>query len=193
MKRELAILFGVLGPFAVLVALGFLYTSTSTPPEPLPTPVNEPSRVVDVPVTSESSRPAPQAAGSGAEANDGTGGPVAPVAARPVTDAGVEDEPLPPEVAAPLRAITPEFTRCFADVGSRAQAPVDVTLRFRPTRDGGFSDTELTSTWQDPYLTACLTDVLEEVGWAPTGRETFERATHVFHFHAGLRAPPKAH
>jgi hypothetical protein len=191
-RRELAILFGVLGPFALLVALGFAYTSKA--PEPLSTPVNEPPLPVR---TGEGVAPVGRQPTAVALSVQPTEARALPVEARDaggaVVDAGLPDEPLPPELAAPIGAITPEFTRCFDDQRSRAQAPVDVTLRFRPTRDGGFADTELTSTWQDPYLTACLTDVLDEVGWVPTGRETFERATHVFHFHAGLRAPPKAH
>lgn len=182
MKRELAILLGVLGPFAVLVALAFAYTSRA--PEALPTLVNEPAPSVRA---EEHHAPAVRVAEVRAPTVRPVEGPA------PTADAGPEAEPLPPEIAEPIRAITPEFTRCFADQRSRAQAQVDVTLKFRPTRDGGFAETSLTSTWQDPYLTACLTDVLEEVGFHPTGRETFEPATHVFHFQPPLRAPPKAH
>ncbi len=166
MRRELLVLLGVLVPFAALVALGFWFLEA--PATPGATVVNQASPPPPPPPPPPTARPPP------------------PVVVAPI-DAG--EEALPEAIAAPIRALDAEFRRCFDDQRARAQGPVEVTLAFRPTPDGGFAETSLRSSWQDPYLTACLEDVLAEVTFTPTGRETFRPTTHVFHFDRVLRHP----
>ena len=93
----------------------------------------------------------------------------------PVIDAGPR---FPPELAAPLKAILPEVRRCFAD--QHFKQVHEVQVRFTPTRDGGFDQVSVDE--QNPYLAACLEDVLIEVTWHPEGPETFTPASHTFSF-----------
>ena len=58
-------------------------------------------------------------------------------------------------------------------------------MRFTPLADGGFAGARVEKdTGQDPYLDACLVDVFEELGFTPTGRETFREATYTFRWGA---------
>jgi hypothetical protein len=99
-------------------------------------------------------------------------------------DAG-HDEPYPPQLAVPLRAVEPEVRLCFEDQRARAPADLSVTVRFTPTPDGGFEHISLKSSWQDPYLEACLHDVFAEVSFTPSGAEAFAAASHTFHLSRG--------
>jgi hypothetical protein len=89
----------------------------------------------------------------------------------------------PPELAAALQAVEPQVRTCFADQRARAPAEVSITVTFTPTRDGGFAGVAVSTSWQDPYLTACVEDVFDEVGFHPSGRETFAPARHTFELH----------
>lgn len=85
---------------------------------------------------------------------------------------------LPPELAAPLRAVFPEVHRCFAD--QHFKRGHEVRVRFTPTRDGGFDQVQVDE--QNPYLASCLEDVFAEVRWQPSGAETWAPAMHTFSY-----------
>lgn len=154
MRRELAIIGSVLVPFAVLVVLGLWWSARSLDAPPTP----------HVVAPTADAAPAPPRTAE------------TPAAA----DAG---RPIPPELAAPLSAVRTEVLRCFTDQRARAPGPVTVTMAFTPTRDGGFSGVTVERTsWEDPYLRACLEDVFEELSFEPSGRETFAPATFTFDF-----------
>ena len=85
---------------------------------------------------------------------------------------------FPPELAAPLKALLPEVHRCFVD--QHFKQVHEVKVHFTPTRDGGFARVSVDE--QNPYLAACLEDVLVEVTWHPEGPETFAPASHTFSF-----------
>jgi hypothetical protein len=159
MRRELVIILGVLVPFAVLVSVGWLWQSTPAPPFVQSRP---PSTQTPTPVS-------PFDAGLLEEA--------VLVDRGPVPDAGLS---YPPQLAVPLRVVEPLVRTCFVDEQQRAPDQVSVTVRFTPTRDGGFSGVSVSTSWQDPYLTACVEDVFAEMGWVPSGAEVFEPAQHTF-------------
>jgi hypothetical protein len=90
------------------------------------------------------------------------------------------DEPRwPRALEAPLRAVTPEVLRCFDDQRAHLHEVQRLEVRFRPLNDGGFAEVRVPSTG-NPYLAACVEDVFDEVGFVPSGAETFEVATHRF-------------
>lgn len=167
MRRELLIAAGVLVPFGVLVVLGFHFSA----PEPLPvepgalpvavTPPPAPAAAPPAPPIDVVPRPPP---------------PAPPPPAKPVAPA------VAPALAAPLAALTPEVHRCFDDARARLKAKVSTTVRFTPTRDGGFAEVSLETTAPDPWLRACVEDVFEEVRYTPAGAETFTPAVHTFSF-----------
>lgn len=168
MRREAAIVLGVLVPVAALIAAGLFFTRAEPPPEP-PAPVA--SRPSSPPPLVVPARPPPAAAAGSASA-----------------DAGVVEEPPPPELEAPLRAVAGEVRHCLLDQADRMHRVVQVRVGFRPLPDGGFEGGVVEgTTWQDPYLSACIEDVFEELGYVPDGRQTFQRATHTFVFDPARR------
>lgn len=169
MKREAAIILGVLVPFAALLAAG-LVLSRPGPPPPVatssPPPLQVPPRA-----------PRP-----------GEGASTSSARAQGAADAGLVEDPPPPELEAPLRAVASEVRHCFLDQADRMHRAVQVRVGFRPLPDGGFEGAVVEgSTWQDPYLSACIEDVFEELGYTPDGRQTFTRATHTFVFDPARR------
>lgn len=159
MRRELAIILGVLVPFAVLVSVGWLWPSTPAPPvvqaRPLPSPLPTPLSPFDAGWLEE----------------------VVVSGRAPAPDAGPS---YLPHLAVPLRVVEPLVRTCFVDEQQRAPDQVSVTVSFTPTRDGGFSGVSVSTNWQNPYLTACVEDVFAETGWVPSGAETFVPAQHTF-------------
>lgn len=161
MRREFIIVLAVLVPFAALVAAGFAYSQR-------PVPVG--AIAVNAPLSVVPTVPAPV--------------PVAPLRA-PALEAGVvvvdgRPKDYPPELAAPLKAVERQVATCFDDEQLRAPKGVELTVAFTPTREGAFAQVTVTSSWQDPYLQACVEDVFAETHWVPEGRETFAAATHTF-------------
>jgi hypothetical protein len=163
--REVVIVLGVLGPFAVLLV--FLLRGQLTP-APAREELSEP--LLGAPETARVATPTR---------------PPPLIAAAPSFDAGAVDD-VPPELAAPLAAVTPEVRRCFDDQRAHLRGPQRLAVRFTPTRDGGFSDLSV-QTGGSPYLSACVEDVFQELTYTPTGAETFRPATHTFVF------DPQAH
>ena len=159
MRRELIIIAGVLVPFGALVVLGWLLTRPSAElPE-----VSGVVRALDAGVSSPPRVSAAQPDGG--------------------ADAGVALAPALPDPAleAPLRAIAPEVRVCFEDRDDHVRGPV--TVRFRPTPDGGFDGVQVEAPgFPDPTFLPCVEDAFAEVRWQPTGRETFQAATHTFVF-----------
>jgi hypothetical protein len=159
-RRELAIVLGVLVPSGVLLALAFLGFGEEPPsslpvsappsPRPAPTPVRLP--------------------------------PAATVLIS--TDAGepvVTRQPFPKELAAPLAAVTPEVMLCFHDERAHHHETQHLKVHFTPTRDGGFSAVKVPTT-PNPWVSACVEDVFDEMRFVPTGAETFQPATFDFVF-----------
>lgn len=153
----------VVGPFLALVLLALWWSGGS------------PAPAVVIPAI-------PSAARSKAVESNDAGGPAAlhaspaPVGAAP----GPMDEPRwPRALEAPLRAVTPEVLRCFDDQRAHLHEVQRLEVRFRPLNDGGFAEVRVPSTG-NPYLAACVEDVFDEVGFVPSGAETFEVATHRF-------------
>lgn len=161
MRRELIIVLAVLVPFAALVAAGFAYSYRPAPDGSIA--VNRPAPLV------LHAAPAPAVVEPGPS---------------PALDAGalVDASPkaYPPELAAPLKAVERQVATCFDDEHLRAPKGVELTVAFTPTRDGAFAQVTVTSSWQDPYLQACVEDVFAETHWVPAGQETFAAATHTF-------------
>lgn len=154
-RRELIIVVAVVVPFLALVILAL--SVPLRPDAPLPvTPTPAP------PLTTNSVQAA------------------APVIAPAlVLDAGGDE--LPRELAAPVKAVTPEILRCFGDQRAHLSGVQRLAVSFTPTSDGGFARVRV-PTGGNPYLSACVEDVFEEVHFMPTGLETFRPATHTFVF-----------
>lgn len=162
MRRELAIVLGVLVPFAVLLALAF-FVFRGAPPPPLP----EAARPLP---TRDTPPPPPREP------------PEAVIAAAP--DAGVPaavPQPIPKELTAPLAAVTPEVMLCFRDQRAHQRDVQRLEVRFTPTADGGFAGVKVPSS-ANPWVSACIEDVFDEVHFAPTGAETFQPAAFTFVF-----------
>lgn len=158
MRRELLIIAGVLVPFFVLVALGLLVERS---PAPEAVVLASDSGVEGAPgPTSLAQAPAPHPS--------------------PREDGGAV-EALPRELAAPIAAVTPEVLRCFDDHRAHLHEPQRLEVRFTPLPDGGFGGV-LVATHPNPWVSACVEDVFDEVGFAPTGAETFQPARHTFVF-----------
>ncbi|MDP3504157.1 MAG: hypothetical protein Q8S33_27715 [Myxococcales bacterium] len=163
MRRELAIVLGVLVPFAVLLALAFfVFRGAPLPPQP------EPDRPLPTRATPPTPARAPPAAVVVVAAPD-AGAPAAP------------PQPLPKELAAPLAAITPEVMLCFRDQRAHQRDVQRLEVRFTPTADGGFAGVKVPSS-ANPWVSACIEDVFDEMHFAPTGAETFQPAAFTFVF-----------
>ena len=163
MRRELAIVLGVLVPFAVLLALAF-FVFRSAPPPLQP----EPERPLPTRVTPPPAREPPRA----------------DVVVAAVPDAGVpalSAQPIPKELAAPLAAVTPEVMLCFRDQRAHQRDVQRLEVRFTPTADGGFAGVKVPAS-ANPWVSACIEDVFEELHFAPTGAETFQPAAFTFVF-----------
>jgi hypothetical protein len=179
-RRELLLALGVLAPFGALVALG-LAAWQPGPAAPLPTPVNPAS---GGPPREASPRPGD---GGGAPGEQrAPGGQRAPGEQRPAGARSrafaldLDGGDYPPALAAPLRAVAAEVVRCAEDQAGRAPARLAVDVDFQPTPDGRFIRVSVASSWQDPYLTACVEDVFAEVPFTPSGMETFAPAAFRF-------------
>lgn len=162
MRRELAIVLGVLVPFAVLLALAFFVFRGAPPPPLQPEPEPLPTRATPPPPAREP--------------------PAAVVLVTP--DAGVPaapPQPIPKELAAPLAAVTPEVMLCFRDQRAHQRDVQRLEVRFTPTADGGFAGVKVPSS-ANPWVTACIEDVFDELHFAPTGAETFQPAAFTFVF-----------
>ncbi|MCU0697020.1 MAG: hypothetical protein MUC96_10855 [Myxococcaceae bacterium] len=172
-RREVLLILGVLGPFLTLVTYALWPRA-----EPADVTSDE-RRVNDSP--SPPSAPAPPPA---------TDAGLAAVAAQAPTARLPPPPAFPRALEAPLRAVTPEVMRCFDDQRAHVHDVQRLEVRFRPLPDGGFSDVRVPSTG-NPYLAACIEDVFEELGFAPSGAETFEVATHRFEFDPDAGARPR--
>ncbi len=156
-RRELLLIVAVVVPFLALVILAL-----SVPLGPDAPP----------PVTASATPPPPPTNPTQ---------PTAPVIVprAVVLDAGGDE--VSPELAAPVKAVTPEILRCFADQRAHLSGVQRLAVGFTPTSDGGFAGVRV-PTGGNPYLSACVEDVFEEVHFTPTGLETFRPATHTFVF-----------
>jgi hypothetical protein len=162
-RRELAIAAAVLVPFAVLVALGFSFSSGGAPAAPGAIRLD----------------PAQPAAPPPAR-------PTGPIVEAPRQASPAVEAALPPRhLTAPLAAITPHVERCFADEPTRLTGHVEARVRFTPTADGRFTAVrvEAVST-PSPWVVACIEDAFAEVGFTPTGAERAEPAVHTFSYEA---------
>jgi hypothetical protein len=74
--------------------------------------------------------------------------------------------------------------RCFEDQRAHLHDVQRLEVHFRPLPDGGFADVRVPSTG-NPYISACIEDVFDELGFSPSGAETFERTRWTFEFDAG--------
>jgi len=160
MRRELAIILGVLVPFAVLLALAFLFFRGAPPPAPPP--------LTDAPTPTRHAEALPPN--------------VARLPQPLVVDAGTSlaSPPLvPKELAAPLAAVTPEVMLCFRDQRAHQRDVQSLEVRFTPTADGGFAAVKVPSSG-NPWVSACVEDVFDEMRFAPTGAETFQPAAFTF-------------
>lgn len=158
MRRDVLIAAGVLVPFSVLVALGWLYAWPKTPTVDPGAIAMQPA-VVDVP---------------------DAGAPRLTERPQQTVDAGLP--PAVPETAA-HPALTAELrarvAQCAAD---QERAPRELRVRFTPERDGGFSALRVDT--QEPWLEACVIDTFTETGWrpSPSGTESFGPQDHTFTF-----------
>lgn len=158
MRRELAIIAGVVVPFVALVILGLVLLRDEAAPQPVTPP----------PASPPVSAPAPPA-------------PPPPPRAEAVADAGAVEPALPRAIAAPVAAVTPEVLRCFDDQRAHLHEVQRLAVDFTPLPDGGFGGVRVPHL-SNPWISACVEDVFEEVGFSPTGAETFQPATHTFVF-----------
>jgi hypothetical protein len=93
-------------------------------------------------------------------------------------DAGVivgDAAPIPALVA-PLE---PQVRRCFSDAHVRGR----IHVRFTPQRDGGFEGITVDqNSTQNPYLAACVEDVLQGAAFQPSPGPDYERVDFTFSF-----------
>ena len=162
MRREAAIIFGVLVPFAVLLALAFFFFRGAplSPPNEAPTQ----GRSAEAPGTSVPASPPAQVEPL---VDSGPAAPLAP--------------PFPKELAAPLAAVTPEVMLCFRDQRAHQREVQRLEVRFTPTTNGGFAAVRVPSS-VNPWVSACIEDVFDELHFSPTGVETFQPAVFTFVF-----------
>ena len=161
MRRELVIILGVLVPFAVLLALAFFFFRGAPPP---PHDGPSPSQSVEAPRTDVRSPPR--------------------AIVVSIVDAGASPPsplPIPKELTAPLAAVTPEVMLCFRDQRAHQHDVQRLEVRFTPTPDGGFASVKVASS-ANPWVSACIEDVFDELRFAPTGAETFQPAAFTFVF-----------
>jgi len=184
-RREWLVLAGVLGPFAVLVALGLWLTREAPPLTPG-------AHVVNAPGSSSASAAADVDAGApGPTARDvrptlpSTDEGKLPKAADasaplPIADAGPPED-TPRGLEAALAALRPAVRQCFDDARAHAPPRIELRVRFQAKPDGHFAGYRLEARdWQDPYFEACVEDVFDEVTYAPSGREPPGAVTHTF-------------
>lgn len=162
MRRELAIVLGVLVPFAVLLALGFLFFRGASP---------SPQLLTDAPTPTPGTQAAPSV----------TAPPAGVVVVEDAGASPTSSPPVPKELAAPLAAVTPEVMLCFRDQRAHQRDVQRLEVHFTPTPDGGFAAVKVPSSG-NPWVTACVEDVFDELHFAPTGAETFRPATFTFVF-----------
>lgn len=155
MRRELAIAAAVLVPFAALVAAGFWFTRPAAPDAPRPDfHVELTPPTPRSPEREPAHRPAAEDAG----------------VARPADAGAASAPPVREDLRELLTTVAPRVRRCLQDEEPRGSYQV----RVRLTQQG------LRVESQNPYLTACVEDVFEEVGWHPP--RGFEPAQHTFSF-----------
>ncbi|QRN95584.1 AgmX/PglI C-terminal domain-containing protein [Archangium violaceum] len=114
-----------------------------------------------------------------------------------------EDEPIPDpppgtwdkeEVAVAFRAIQPLVRECLQDASVRHPGAQTVKLRFTLEAQGErgrFQGAEVVeSTFQDPFVHACLLDALADTQFsAPPGKAPLT-LSHPFHFRSGKDGGP---
>ncbi|MDX2010553.1 MAG: hypothetical protein SFW67_10200 [Myxococcaceae bacterium] len=165
-RREVLLVVGVLGPFCALVLFALWPRREPTSPDSGAPDAAAPGLRASAPLVSF------------VPSGLADAGTVALV--RPTVPAG-PPPPVPRALEAPLRAVTPEVQRCFDDQRAHVHDIQRLEVRFRPLPDGGFSEVRVPSTG-NPYLSACIEDVFDELGFVPSGAETFEVATYQFEF-----------
>ncbi len=170
MRRHLGTTLLVLVPFALMVAYGF---SLLKDPAPISLP-EAPARPIPTAPPIPDPSPSPTVAA-----------PAAPPLASPTKLPAPKPEPTPaapPKPVADLSAVEPLVQQCFADVIDRVRDSMQVTVVFSTTLEGKFEGISVKKTsWQDPHLTACITDAFEESHFAPTGT-ALHRQSYTFSF-----------
>jgi hypothetical protein len=174
-RRERLLVAAILVPFAALVVARSTLDHTAS------------SEAIDSAPPSPSGR-ARSGAGAVPTARSSAAAvaPNLPFAPEPGREARDEAADFPATLEAALAAVSPEVRLCFDDASRRLEGAVSVRVAFRPLADGGFAEIAVAgNSSQDPYLSACVTDVFEEMAYQPSGREDFQRATHTFVFDPG--------
>jgi len=93
------------------------------------------------------------------------------------------DALVPPHLAAALKAVAPDISLCVPQSLERDRGPVDIDVRFTLAPGGAFAPgTQVTTSWDDPEVAACVAEVFEETTFWPSGRERYETSEFVFHF-----------
>lgn len=117
--------------------------------------------------------------------------PPAPAAAREAPPPALLDAParqgpdslVPPHLEQPLKAVAPDISLCVSQSLERDRGPLDIDVRFTPTRAGSFAPgTQVTTSWDDEEVARCVAEVFEETTFWPSGQERGEPAEFVFHF-----------
>ena len=80
-----------------------------------------------------------------------------------------EDPRVPPQLAAPLRAVAFDLNLCVPQQMERDLGPIDIEVRFTPTPSGAFAPgTQVTTSWDDPVVADCIAEVFDEATWMPS-------------------------
>jgi hypothetical protein len=102
-----------------------------------------------------------------------------PIAVQPtIADAGIAAPVVntPPTLLAPLE---PQVRRCFAENHLTGR----IRVRFTPQRDGGFSGITVDqNSTQNPYLAACVEDLLQTATFRPSPGPEYAPVDFTFSF-----------
>jgi hypothetical protein len=85
------------------------------------------------------------------------------------------------DVRSPPRAIVVSIVDAGASPRAHQHDVQRLEVRFTPTPDGGFASVKVASS-ANPWVSACIEDVFDELRFAPTGAETFQPAAFTFVF-----------
>lgn len=152
--------------FAGVVAAGLWLTSPGDGPLPTPPPPPRAEAVQQLAVELAAKVPLPP-----------------PPSTAPPVPTTPPEPGVPHGLEAPLRAVAADVNLCVPHSLERDLGPIDVTVRFTPSRAGAFAPgVVVTSTWDDAQVESCIAEVFEEATFWPQPDGDFRTSEFTFHF-----------